>query len=378
MRTVNEQQTQCELAMNAHSTQQHNRPIDTLGHFAEAILWTTQRAEQMSATIQEQAYAINGQALRLCFVNAQMATLLAPALAHLASPSGHEHPSSPMLTVYLWDSASTGLPLPTLPPALHAASQREQGWGVHSQTATQHLFFQPAHRVLSLLDRTRNIAVFWTEDAKQLPIYEGGAPLLLIWHWWLGDQKYQVVHGAAVGTEQGAALLVGKSGSGKSTTALRCLHDGLFYLGDDYCLLGVNAQPVVYSLYCSGKIHRADLARFPRLQQAITTASYTYADKQLYFFHEPFGAQLVRQLPVRAVLIPTIADEPNTQLKPASPAEALVAVAPSTTFQLPGAHAQTIRQLSQVLRQIPCYWLRLGTELAQIPPVIEKLLNNYE
>lgn len=378
MQNVAEQKSQRELGANSPNEQPCNPPITTLVDFTENILGAIQRAEQMAGTVLERVYQIGGKSLRLRFVNAQMATLLTPALAHLALPSAPGPSSSPALTVYLWDSASTGIPLPALPPTLHEASQREQLWGVHAHTATQHLFFQPAHRVLSLFDQTRNVAVFWTEDAKQLPIYEGGAPLLLIWHWWLGQQKYQVVHGAAVGTEQGAAFLVGKSGSGKSTTALRCLNDGLLYLGDDYCLLSVNAQPVVYSLYCSGKIHRAELERFPRLQQALTTAPYAYADKQLYFFHERFSAQIVRQLPMRAVLIPTISGEPNTQLKPASPAEALVAVAPSTTFQLPGAHTQTIRQLSQVLRQVPCYWLVLGTELARIPPVIEKLLNSNE
>lgn len=334
------------------------------------VLAAFEQARQAACGPLERYYQIGNLPMQLRFANPALVALLTPALAHLAAT----RTATPGLTVCLWDSASSGVALPPLPAAWQQAYSRPHMWGIHAHTATFHAFLQPAHQVLSLFDKTRNLAIYWTQDAQQLPIYEGGAPLLLLLHWWLGQQQLQVVHGAAVGTVAGAVLLVGNSGAGKSTTALRCLNDEMLYLGDDYCLLAGEDPPRVHSLYSSGKVHLADLDRFPRLQAALNDAPYAYADKKLYFLHESFGGQIAQQLPLRAILLPKRTGERATRLQPASAADALLAVAPSTTFQLPGANTQTIHQLSQVLRRLPCYWLELGTDLAQIPKAITRLL----
>ena len=61
----------------------------------------------------------------------------------------------------------------------------------------------------------------------------------------LGKHKQQVVHAASVGTKDGAVLIVGKGGSGKSTSALACLNAGMYYLGDDYTLISNDSNPQV-------------------------------------------------------------------------------------------------------------------------------------
>lgn len=347
-------------------------PPNTLAAFTEQALaaFATAQPKCLCAT---RTYTLSGHAFQLSFANQALVDRLTPALAHLAVAEPPADPST-ALTIYIWDSASTGVALPPMPSSLQGRTAPAQAWGTYSHTPTHQAFFQPAHQVLSLIDQTRNIGIYWTADADHLPIYEGGAPLLLLLHWWLGQHQRQIIHAAAVGNATGAVILVGKGGSGKSTTALCCLNEGMFYLGDDYCLLSVTDAPLVYSLYTSGKLYKADLGRFPRLQQALTTAPYAYADKSLYFFHDTLAAQLAHQRPLRAVLIPTITDGRNCYLQPASPAAALVALAPSTTFQLCGNQRYTVQQLSQVLRQVPAYTLVLGTDLTQIPPLIANLL----
>lgn len=319
---------------------------------------------------QEYFYGISDRIIHLSFAGASLASLLTPALAHLATAP---HPA-PDLTVKLWDKGSTGVALPPLPATMQQPLSADEQWGSHAHSERFHAFLQPRYPLLTMLDRQAQEAIYWVDDADQLPLTEGGAPLLTLLHWWLGGQARQIVHGAAVGTDAGAVLLVGKSGSGKSTTALACLHAGLHYLGDDYCLVATTPQPTVYSLYSSGKVHFADLARFPRFQAAQSANRYTEADKALYFFAAPFADQIVPSLPLKAILVPTICGAGQSRLQAVSPATALLALAPSTIFQLVGEKQQTLQQLGQLVRQLPCYRLALGPELDAIPALIGDLL----
>ena len=225
-----------------------------------------------------------------------------------------------------------------------------------------------------MLNRHRNEGLYWIQDAQQVPLAEGGAPLLTLFHWWLGQQERQIVHGAAVGTRAGGALLVGKSGSGKSTAALACLNAGLYYLGDDYCLVAAAPTPTVYSLYSSGKVHFADLPRFPRLQTAQGANSYANADKMLYFFADAFADQILPSLPLKAVLLPTIGANSNSTVREISPAAALLALGPSTIFQLTGQKQQAFQHVGQLVRQLPCYRLELGPNIAQTAVLITEIL----
>jgi len=59
-----------------------------------------------------------------------------------------------------------------------------------------------------------------------------------------------------------------------------------------------------------------------------------------------------------------------------SSAEALLALAPTTTQHLPGTRRQTVEKLIRLARAVPSYRLLAGTDLAQIPAAISRLLDN--
>ena len=74
--------------------------------------------------------------------------------------------------------------------------------------------------------------------------------------------------------------------------------------------------------------------------------------------------------PLRAILVPRRTGRQETTVSEASSAAALQALAPSTIFQLPGAGDEAFRLLSEVCRQLPCYFLNLGTDRAAIADAI--------
>lgn len=345
---------------------------------AQITQYITQHIIQLGAAMQQawrtaaqrcqphaHCYRIAGQGVEVQLSGTMLAQRLTPALAHLLTAG----PQATALTIYGWDSAESGVALPPLPFFIDG-DEAAATWGYFAEDARFRLFFQPAQQTLCLLDQARHVAFYWVGDAGRLPLADGGAPLLTLWHWWFSQQGCQVVHGAAIGTAAGGALLIGKSGSGKSTIALAALNAGFPYVGDDYCLVAGGPQPLVYSLFSSGKIHFADLAHFPRLQAARTLLHYTDADKALFFFAGQEHLDLVAALPLKAILLPVIAAQARSQLCAISPAQALLALAPSTLFQLVGGKGQAMQQISQLVRRLPCFRLSLGPDRAQIPALI--------
>jgi hypothetical protein len=325
----------------------------------------------------ERTYTIGSQRLRVRFANEALVPRLTPALEHLAAPLAG---APATFTVCVWDSASTGVPMPPPPWPLDAYAARGDIRGQDTGRFQAAYQFTPAGvGVLSLLGREQALGMYWLNDARHLPDYESGAPLRNLLHWWMAGAGYQFVHAGAVGAApgsgaEGGVLLAGRGGSGKSTTALACLEAGLRYLADDYCLLAADPAPEALSLYNSAKVRPDGLLRFPQLAPLVDAHDYLGVEKAIVFLHRHFPQRLVTRFLLRAVLIPRITGRLATTLTPASPAAALKALAPSTLFQLSGAGPAAFQHLAGILRQIPCYYLEAGTDLAQIPGTIAALL----
>jgi hypothetical protein len=234
--------------------------------------------------------------------------------------------------------------------------------------------FQGEINALNLIDAERGQAVYWLEDAAAIPYWETGTPLRLLLHWWLSRGPVQLIHGGAVGLPRGGVLLVGRGGSGKSTAAAACLDSPLRYAGDDYVLVRAEPQPYVYSLYNTAKLEPANLRRFPALLPALANADRLDTEKGLAFLWEHFPDRLALGFPVRAVLLPRFGGGPGTRLRPATPGEALLAAAPTTIFQNRRTGREVFEQAASLVRRAPAYVLETGTDLAHIPRVILRLL----
>jgi hypothetical protein len=332
----------------------------------EAIAASFHRAWQAGDRL-ERFYAIGGEPVRLRFARSDLLRLLAPALAHLETASCE----APALGVGIWDAASTGGIVPSLP---------DWWWddctgkgGVHVCHAER--IHSAAHAwTLTLLDAPANAGLFWIEDPGRLTCSEIGAPLLRLFHWWVRGRGALVVHGGALGTPEGGVVLAGKGGTGKSTACLSALGSGLLYAGDDYCLLRPHPAPYVHSLYCSGKIDAQDAGRFPFLARALANRRRLPAEKALFLLQDHFPRQLATGFPLRAVLVPRVTDRRTTAIVPMAASAALLALAPSTIFQLPDTGAPELRALGAIVRAVPCYRLDAGTDLAGIPQAIAGLL----
>jgi len=348
--------------------------------FFETVLERFERAVAAAGGSVDRFFAFDGRTVRLRFAGPALVSALTPAIAHVAAAES----TTPDLTVCVWDSASTETSWPALPWFQYSGHVTARGEkidnlytprgdirGYNNSRICAHV----GDQLFSVLDLERNLGIYWCRDAAGLPLYERGAPLRSIFHWWFRRRGLQLVHAGAVGTRAGAVLLAGKGGSGKSTTALLALtSDDLLYLSDDYSLVRVEPSPRVYTIYNTAKVRPDNLQRVPHLRSALTNADRLESEKALFFIHQHYADKIVDQLPIRAILLPRVMGGVDTTLSAASAMDGLTALSLSTLHQLAGSGHEVLTTIQQLVGRVPVHHLNLGTDLTQIPAVISSLL----
>lgn len=312
-------------------------------------------------------YRLAGCVVRLILAGPALAPLLTPALAHLASPED----VPPDLTFYVWDGASTGVAAPW---PWTAADIELRGEVPAYSDDTILTAVQPDVNAVSIFDRSRAVGFYWIDQPGSLRAYERAAPLKVLLHWGLRERCFALIHAGAIGNAEGAVLIVGKTGAGKSTTTLTCLNAGLFYLSDDRCLLGLTPTPQVYCIYNSAKLHLAQMTCFPSLLAQVNNLAETRTEKALLYLHDVAPRQLALALPIRAILLAKVTGTPHTTLAPLSRMALLRDFVTSTLVYQPGAVQAEVAMMTALVRQAPCYQLNLGSDLAGIPPVVEQAI----
>jgi hypothetical protein len=346
--------------------------------FFDELVSAYERAEARTGCCEHRGL-LAGHHIHLRSAGAPPLAKILPSLEHWAA-AGSE-PTD--LTVYLWDNASTGTRLPLILQTLMNALSTA-GVGVFeprmelrdfSDARIMASFRTGPCNIMNVFDRERRQAIYWLDNASKLPYWETASPLQCLLNCWAESKGMQYLHAAAVGSGQGAVLLTGKGGSGKSSTALACLGAGMGYLADDYCLAGKGR---VYSLYTTAKlVGESDLERFPELASWVENPDRAAAHKILLNVFRQRPSQMVMEAPIKAVIAPRIPDHPlkNSELRRVTGSRALLALAPTTLFQLAGTSQSSLTRMSALLRDVPAYVLEVGTDVAKLAEAVRGVLN---
>jgi hypothetical protein len=337
----------------------------------------------------EHFFDLAGHTIQLRFAGSAVMPLIVPALEHLRiAPVPQAE-----LTVCLWDVASTGVNLPQRPWGNDVVISRGEIRGFEDPRILTS--YRLGQNVLSMLDTERDLGVVVSNSAAHIPKFFGNLlPMHDLLHWWVGAQGLQFVHAAAVGKPDGGVLLPGKSGSGKSTTALTCLQSDLLFASDDYCIVEQEPRPYVHSLYSSAQLVPEQSRKFPHLASVVSNREYVDPQpagsqhaveedqeylplKHIVYLHEAYPGKVTKGFPVKAIFVPRITGQPHTKITPAKPMDAFKALTPSSVFQLSGAGEQAFRTISKFVRSVPTCRLELGTNLDEIPLVISRYLSDH-
>lgn len=315
--------------------------------------------------LRERFISIGSLRIRLAFASLELYDAFCPALAHIQLADSIDSD----LTIHVCDGSTEASPFPP-PPWTEEQIQRRGDIAVPGSGLR--IFYSGFIRSLSIFCAEEKSAVYWVEKAADLPAFEKAAPFRVLLHWFALTAGRMMIHGAGIGTDAGGIILTAKGGSGKSTTSLLCLKAGLGLAGDDYVMLDTET-PLVYSVYATAKLEPEQVDRFfPDLKQDIAFAAAN-GEKAVLNLNRLFCGKILRRFPLKAIVIPRISEQEMASLEPLAPFKAVLAAAPSTLLQMPGAGAEELRRMADVIQKLPCYILNLGRNMASIPAVIRSL-----
>jgi hypothetical protein len=278
------------------------------------------------------------------------------------------------LRLSFFDGKNKKIQIEHLPWAASAADHL----GLISTFTDESLFTlqQPGSNALYLLHQELNEGFYFIPDPENIPYWEGDFPLRMIFHWWLKQTSYQPVHAAAVGTNDGGVLLVGKGGSGKSTSALACVNSCLKIAGDDYVLLNCENK-IVYSMFSLTKLNDRSLVLLRNLDVQPNQLSKAIEGKYRLQLFPSYKDSLIQKMPVVAILLPEVTDNKHTVIQPCSPGDAIRALAPTTLFQLPGLREEAFQKMAIFSRQTPAFRLKLGSDSpVSLPEMIQSFIRS--
>jgi hypothetical protein len=333
------------------------------------------RASSIEAeTVEPRSWRIGGRPVRQNAVGRELAERTRMAFAHLRADDPGPH--RPALTIDLWDGEATGV-CPPRGTILDAIPGWHEGGGMSTISSDSRYYVHGLFESRAILDRQAGRILCWTASSRRLSLYERGKPLRVLLSVWLHDRGIQLVHAALVASRGRGVILPGRGGAGKSTSALTCLLAGFEYLGDDYIGLEPNADGSFtgYSLYDSTWLDPAHLLRFPPLVPHALAGVIPWERKRLVHLSNLFRERLAPCAPIRILALPRVAGV-TTRTRPASRAEALLAAAPTSVFELtPRVGAPGVQRLATLVSRLPAYWLELGEDLGEIPRRLEALLD---
>ena len=188
-------------------------------------------------------------------------------------------------------------------------------------------------------------------------------------------QQLQITHCGVVATPKGGVVFAGPGGAGKSTTTFTCVRGGMNFVAEDYGILDVSTAPRMYSLYNSGKFTPQTRSFFPEIETHVQPTRESKPAKAFMYYKDLFPNQLQSSTAIKAIFVLHQAAALETSLERSTEKEALIALMPSTLYQLPYVCHEGMRRISKLVESCPVYRLSLGTDLTKIVPVVHSFFD---
>lgn len=229
-------------------------------------------------------------------------------------------------------------------------------------------------RIWEFYDLRRRTGASLAPMAGAYPAWEHSAPLRTLLHWAYAGLGLRLVHAATLGTDGRGVLIAGPGGAGKSSTTLAGIIGGLDSVGDDYVLLDLRQRPTAYPIYRLMKVDPAGYDRVGLARYLPDPGPLNWQGKYELDFADLGRGGRAEALRIEAILVPTVTGGGETSVRPIGKREAMLALAPSTMFQLHGDRQGSARDLAGLVRDLPCFGIALGRDPEGIAEAVAALL----
>jgi len=309
--------------------------------------------------------------VRLSFFDNKLSDILLPALSHITHSSAASQ--KPEYQIYVLDATAIRSPFPAIEGIANKFIFRGDIEDFSSpQYQIAYLIYS---KIICAIDHFNKIGIVIAQDAKRIPVFTTASPFKEIFNWIMLKNQCSLIHAAAVGNQDGAVLLTGKSGAGKSMTAIRCLFHGFDFYGDDIVGISNKNKPTVHAIFASAKVFQKDIAEITGLEKYSNWSNLKPKDKEVFFLSEDFKEQLPIQAPIKAILHVMQSDAKAT-FSPTSVAKVLNVVGSTSVTLFPYSHLAHTIQLMSLFQSVPCFKFELGNQVDDIAPLLEQFLKS--
>ena len=294
-------------------------------------------------------------------------TVAGQALAdELLRPFSHL-PEAERTTIEInaWDATACSSPVPELPWDV----QGDAGAEIRIRVGEEVLAgYNAAGGSVTAVNPQARRGYYAVESADRLEGVERAVPLLTALRALIGGPHRAIGHGAVVARAGRGVLIPAMAGSGKSTLATAAILAGFDLVGDDITVITTpEGNPIrSHGLYNTVKLDEATLARFPGLEDRVVGRADTGLRGPKFVINlEGAGpGAFVHQAELNAIVVPEIGSE-QPELAPVRKAAALLALAPTSVMLFGAAKEATgMAVMSEAVRRLPTYRLRLGKDFA--------------
>lgn len=322
-------------------------------------------------------FALAGAPIRISAVGQRLASMVIRPFRHLA---GARVSDTPPLTVVLWDEEVTGVPCPRIAREGRMPEQEvDSGAGATLGTPDDRYVGHLRPGLCLWMDRQTRRIVGWCPSVSRLSDQDRGKPLQFALMLFQADREVPVIHAAYVAHEGRGALLIGKGGKGKTTTALACVSAGFDFLADDYVALQRSASDrfIGHSLYDSAWVTPHGRKLFSGQMPALGIPNRAGVPKMLVHLSETHPYQIKDSAQIHAVFSVNLTDG-GCACHSIPSAEALLALAPSSMLQLPVSGKLLFDRMAELVAVTPCYRLNVGPDPSALPGLIHATLEQED
>lgn len=189
-----------------------------------------------------------------------------------------------------------------------------------------------------------------------------------------------VLHAAALARAQRGLLLVGHSGSGKSTTTFSLVRQGWGYLSDDTVLLRHRDDRIeALSFRKDFCIAPEAAVFFPELGESPWPNSLSNAAKWSVDVQALYDAPALKRCDPQRMLFPSVEPEGSSHVKPMSDKEAFLRLVYQTPIWVARGSRESVlytEMLRRLLSQTVSYRLFLGEDALDAPEKLDELVSS--
>lgn len=190
---------------------------------------------------------------------------------------------------------------------------------------------------------------------------------------WASEADRIMLHAAAVGCNGKGVLVVGRSGSGKSTFSVSCLLAGLDFVSDDYTLVSASGPLCAMPLYTNVAVNPDMYAKLPQLGLPSVTPRATWCNGKLQFQLE--NHQICQHMEIKAIIMPKISGKPEPAITVSTAGAAMTQMLHSSITQLDrNRDTHLMQQMASRLSGLPVYDMHMSTDLTKNPAFLRRFI----